>query len=294
MTVSRDPDRLIHAFLREGEDELQDQVYDAVRAEIEQTRQRTFLGPWRTPTMNKIVTIGLGAAAVVLALVVGIQLFGSPDGRLGSQATPTADPTADPTSSPSADGEIPVGPYLVESGVSDTQITVTIPATGWGFAPQFGFLYKETENNTGILLWPEAQGQTFYVPGDPCQWEGTMPDTPVTTADEFAAALAAQASRDASTPVDVTIDGYSGKTVTLHVPADADFAQCDEGTFGSWWLTETENSRSQQEPGQVDEIWILDVEGSVVILDASYFPDTPAEVIEEIRGIVESATFEVP
>jgi hypothetical protein len=95
MTASRDPDRLIRAFIREGEEELQDQVYDAVRAEIDQKRQRTFIGPWRTPTMNKIVTIGLGAAAVVLALVVGIQLFGSPSGGLGGE--PTAEPTVDPT-----------------------------------------------------------------------------------------------------------------------------------------------------------------------------------------------------
>ena len=40
MTASRDPDRLIHDFLFEGEEQLQDQVYDAVRAEIEQKRQR--------------------------------------------------------------------------------------------------------------------------------------------------------------------------------------------------------------------------------------------------------------
>jgi hypothetical protein len=38
----------------------------------------------------------------------------------------------------------------------------------------------------------------------------------------------------------------------------------------------------------------MDVEGSVVILDASYFPDTPAEVVDDMRAIVESASFEVP
>ena len=32
MTTSRDPDRLIHAFVREGADQLDDQIYDAVRA----------------------------------------------------------------------------------------------------------------------------------------------------------------------------------------------------------------------------------------------------------------------
>ena len=42
-------------------DQLHDRVYDAVRATIEQKRQRVIFGPWRAPTMNKFVTIGLGA-----------------------------------------------------------------------------------------------------------------------------------------------------------------------------------------------------------------------------------------
>ena len=99
MTASRDPDRLIHEFLFEGEEQLQDQVYDAVRAEIEQKRQRAGFGLWRTPTMNKFLAIGLGAAAVVVALFVGYQLFGSPHGGLGADpsATATSEPTPEPT-----------------------------------------------------------------------------------------------------------------------------------------------------------------------------------------------------
>ncbi len=83
MTASRDPDRLIHEFLLEGEEQLHDQVYDVVRAEIEQKRQRAVFGPWRLPTMNKFVTIGLGAAAVVVLVFLGAQLFGSPSGGTG-------------------------------------------------------------------------------------------------------------------------------------------------------------------------------------------------------------------
>src|SRR5688572_11122472 len=100
MTASRDPDRLIHNFILEGEDQLQDQVYDAVRASIEQKRQRAFLGPWRTPTMNKFVTIGLGAAALVV-LLVGVQLFGSGGGGVGSVPSPSPEASvAEPTATP--------------------------------------------------------------------------------------------------------------------------------------------------------------------------------------------------
>lgn len=95
MTASRDPDRLIHAFLLEGEEELQDQVYDAVRDAIEQKRQRAFIGPWRISSMNRFLAIGAAAVAVLVVVVIGSQLFGSPtDVGRGSDATPTFQPTS--------------------------------------------------------------------------------------------------------------------------------------------------------------------------------------------------------
>jgi hypothetical protein len=99
MNARRDPERLIHAFLMEGRTELADEVYDAVRASIEQKRQRVVIGPWRMPTMNKLVPIGLGAAAVVVALVIGTQLLG-PAAPSGVGGAPSAEPTATPSPTP--------------------------------------------------------------------------------------------------------------------------------------------------------------------------------------------------
>ena len=51
---------------------------------------------------------------------------------------------------------------------------------------------------------------------------------PATTVDEIVTGLAAQASRDAAAPVDVTVGGYTGTQITLHVPNDAEaIADCD-------------------------------------------------------------------
>ena len=94
MTARRDPDQLIHRFLLEGSERLDDQIYDAVRAAVDRKPQRVVIGPWRLPEMNKILTIGLAAAAVVVAVFVGAQLFGSPNGGLGSDPSPTAEATA--------------------------------------------------------------------------------------------------------------------------------------------------------------------------------------------------------
>ncbi len=95
MTAHRDPDQLIKAFLSEGQTELADPVFDAVRATIEQKRQRVVFGPWRMPLMNKLVPFGLGAAAVVAVLVIGSQLLG-PAAPGGVGGAPSAEPTATP------------------------------------------------------------------------------------------------------------------------------------------------------------------------------------------------------
>jgi len=94
----RDPERQIHAFLLEGDELLNDQVYDVVRAEIEHKRQRTFIGPWRTPIMNRFLAIGATAVAVLVVVVIGSQLLGSPTNvGGGDDETPTPQPTS-PTS----------------------------------------------------------------------------------------------------------------------------------------------------------------------------------------------------
>jgi len=142
-----------------------------------------------------------------------------------------------------------------------------------------------------MLLWTWPVGTAFDVYGDPCQWKSTIPETPATTVDEIATALAAQASRDGSEPVDVNVNGYTGKKITLHVPDDAVDDNCDQGTFASYGIAGAYPSRTHQGPGQVDELWILNVNQAVVIIDAMYRADTPAELIDEMRTIAESATF---
>ena len=139
MTTSRDPERLIHAFVREGAEQLDDQVYDAVRAEIEQKRQRVVIGPWRVPTMSKLVPIGLGAAALIAVLFVGSQIrrFAQLEcGRTGRRGKPDARVgRADELSRRVP----PQGPFIVidNEAMADTpQITVTIPSSGWMSLPE--------------------------------------------------------------------------------------------------------------------------------------------------------------
>lgn len=308
MTAHRDPDRMIHAFLREGAEQLHDQVYDAVRAEIEHKRQRVVIGPWRVPTLNKLVPIGLGAAAVIAVLFLGSRFIGPPASSVGgppAEPSPTPEPS-DVAPSATPDAFLSVGPFtIVDEGApnSPLRITVTIPSSGWTSFPDFGGIGKGDAADppeAAMLAWSWPAGTGFTVYGDPCHWESTTPDSSATTVDEIATALSAQPSRDASDPVDVTVGGYTGKHITLHVPNDAQsraeaFADCDQNTFASYGEAgRSEPSRFHQGPGQVDEFWILDVDGAIVVIDAMYRLDTSTALIEEMRSIAESATFGAP
>jgi hypothetical protein len=255
--------------------------------------------------MNKILTIGLGAAVVVVvALLAATQLLGGPSGvgGPGEEPSPSADPSSVvPTSepSPSAEGGLPEGPHLLSNGgggdagdVLTPPLTVTIPGPGW-----------EGDAGGGILFWhagePDEAGmivfsrEEYVVFGDPCTWQSS-PSITVRTVDEFVAALAAQPGRDASEPVDVTIDGYPGKAITLHIPTDTDYTACDQGTFGTWSCEDPPDPFPcgfTDGPGETSVDYILDVDGALVAWHTDYQAGTPADMVAELEALVLSATF---
>lgn len=191
---------------------------------------------------------------------------------------------------------LPEGPFVL-TAPGGPPVTVTIPAPGWSELDQYGALLKNERSDPpdGAALLAPYYGE-FYVYGDPCAWSTTTPDTPVTTVDDFVAAMTAQASRDASAPVDIAVDGYAGKSMTIRVPDDSVDAECDDGKFASWAgggePPSAGPSRWHQGPGQIDELWIVDVDGTLMVMDAMYGTETPAEHVAELHAILESMTFE--
>jgi hypothetical protein len=321
MTAHDDLDKQLNAFLRDGPTDLPDPSFDAVRDRTEQTRQRVVLGPWRVPDMNKFVAIGLGAAAVVVAVFIGSNLLGSsgppPGGGPSDSAAPSQAQPSEPA--PSSWTGLPEGPFVATSTDDPVQVTVSIASPGWTALSEYDAVGKNDDGldapeTVGVVLiaWSWPAGTGFNVYGDRCHWSTTIPDTPATTPDEIAAALAEaslteaddQGGSDAMTPVEVTVGGYAGKAVMLRVPMsyhqqpdvprEEEFADCDENEFVFYGtdLADRAIERNAQGPGQIDELWILDVNGSIVILDAAYSPATPADVVDELRTLAESATFE--
>jgi hypothetical protein len=162
------------------------------------------------------------------------------------------------------------------------RIAITLPS-GW-------YNYNGWALNDGgtlsVAFWDVAK-----VYPTPCRWQGKPMIDPGRTVDGLARALAAQPLRHASRPTDVALAGFRGKYLGWSVPSKIDFSRCGQGYFESWtgrgWATD----RWQQGPGQVDQLWILDVRGQRLVIDASHMPWATRQQRAKLDRIVHSIKF---
>lgn len=86
----------------------------------------------------------------------------------------------------------------------------------------------------------------------------------------------------ASEPMDISLDGYNGRSITLQAPAI--FAHdCDREQMAIFASEDRSPDRYLERggpdgdgmQGQFDELWILDVNGRIVVLDLAYDRGTP-------------------
>lgn len=106
MTTTRDPDRLLRAWLDLMPSEAPDRAIAAVLQAVETTRQARALpriGPWRPP-MNRLSLIA-AVAVILVALVGGVYLLAG-----GRNAPVPVTPTLAPTVAPTPTGRAAVVP----------------------------------------------------------------------------------------------------------------------------------------------------------------------------------------
>ena len=198
----------------------------------------------------------------------------------GSGPTSTPDPTSTATPVPDS-GAMEPGTYVVTIGTAfDTayRITISVPGgwegyDGWAVAGPAGM---------GVGFW-----NVDNVYADPCRWQGTLLDPPVgPRVDDLVAALANQPRRHASTPTEVAVDGFAGKQIELTVPAST--ADCHEGEFRSWTEQPPVGGASYHMPSEHDLLWIVDVDGDRLVIDAEFLPGTSAQDRAELLQVVNS------
>jgi hypothetical protein len=212
----------------------------------------------------------LAAAGVLLTAIVAAAC------NSATSATATPDPTPTPTP---AGGE-----HTFRVGDPPLQLVVTLPP-GWeGDATAVSRAGEGGE--LAISAWAVSA-----VYADPCSWQGTNAEVGPTVA-ELVAALTTQPTRRARDAT-VQVAGLVAHRVFMSVPQTVDFATCDDGEFRSWIGSSGAEVRTQSAPGETDEVYVLDVAGRTVVLDASYV-DASTDELAEIHHIIGSLSIPEP
>ena len=283
MSTQHDPDRLIRAFLDEGQTELPERTYDAVREHIEHTRQRVAIGPWREPNMTTIVRLAVAAAAV-LVLAVGASQILPRDGGSGG-GPPSPSPSASSSSSASASGSATARQTLIVQAPFPADITLDV-VDGWALWGDVGIdgkgWYKVSPDPPGIVFMVWTAQDVFATP---CGTSTDALDPPIgDTVDDLADALVAQPGTVVQADEPVTVDGYSGRF--LDYTADYAVGDCDGGHLNRW--TAVNGTRREALDGERDRVWILDVDGQRIILDAADFPSTSPALRAELEAVIDT------
>jgi hypothetical protein len=219
---------------------------------------------------------------------------GDPDSA-STAASPAPPTSGDPQTASPSPSETERVHVLSEASNGAVGVTVTVPGAGWVGEPGGWFMEYGPEGidppaGSGIIAF--VVDKKFYVYGDPCEWKRTRPDTPATSVTGIVDALAKQDLRDPSEVESIRVGGHPGRKITLRVPADVRLDDCDEGTFATFGVAGEDPALYAQGPGEIDEIWVVNVDGRVVLLEGGYYPRTRPGVVDELRAILGSATFD--
>jgi hypothetical protein len=316
MKTDRDVTRIVRSWLEEGVTALPDRVLDGVLDQLPATPQRRSWWPARRlREMNTPMRIAVAAAAVLAVAVVGFNFLPrqAPISGPGPNASPTASPSPSPSPSPARipDGPLAAGTYTfqpfvgpgglcvaessqagcTEAGAEDDsiRITLTVPdgwtgIEGWTVVPS---VESYSPPRGAFLLFMRGGWLYSKLCAGPGNNKGpTIPTG--TTVDEFVTALVKHPDLDVTSPVGVTLGGYSGKYLELRAPANTTTDALGPDPSGCNGYFVWEPGIYAQGPKDLWRIWVLDVDGVRVIIRADTYPGTTAAVQAQLTAIVNS------
>jgi hypothetical protein len=306
VSTDRDVNRIVRSWLEEGVTALPDRVLDTVLDQLPATPQRR--APWpvrRLLDMNIPMRLAVAAAVVALAAVIGAIAIPKGGGVAAPQPTASPTPTVAPIPLPSAGAALAAGTYVMtpflgnefsaacltppQSGCIETtaddsvRITLTVPV-GWETPPLNLGVWLTGKHNAapdGASLFFERGGWLY---SDPCH-STQPPDIQVgPSVDDFANALVSHPSLTVTTPVPVTLGGYSGKYMDLQIPSD--ISACTPSQPPEYWPWEP--GFYAQGPSQRWHLWILDVSGTRVVVLTTDYAGTSAADRTTLQAIMNS------
>lgn len=266
----------------------------------------------RRTQMRKALSTGGALAVVAVVAVAGAfvirSAFSSDAAPLRPAGQPDATETTDEPSFTVAPKDVTVlgafarldpGTYYIDPDKDPStrlRVVYTIATTGW---ESWAGAFKSHGNEHAVV----SIATVTNVVGHGCR-DHSPADPPVgPTVDDLAAALTDLAPFRVTSPAtDVTLAGYRGKHLELTVPdlpvegsgeGDPQFTGCEDGNLASWVAAVNDGAYyGHTLPGYTEEFWILDVEGSRVVIVGGTTPEAPAEDIAEMRAIIDSIQIE--
>ena len=243
--------------------------------------------------MSKFLGIGVAAAAIVVAAIIGYRLVG---GDSGFGPTPVSTPTPIPTASPSAVTSLTYsqtvqnltpGMYRIPAGSqTPADLTFTVPA-GWqaqylGFSKHMG-----QPNEVGLVPFIVTHVYT-----DTCAPEGEFELAPIgPTVDDLANALESLGGAEVSPAEDMTVDGYPAKRVDLVFSEDIDLADCRVPAL-QVWANASETDFFAHLPGSATSVYIVDVQGQTAVITTTRRKASSDSDVAELGAILDSIQIE--
>jgi hypothetical protein len=229
---------------------------------------------------RKASVFALIGALVLAGAGIGISILrAQDDSGVGTGGNPL--PPASPI--PLPNGALEPGIYAFDTNFdAQYEVTIDVPAGYRGVG--FGVL-KNGRSEMSVSAW--VVGDVYE---DVCDNTSLVDPATLSSAEGVAKALANQQHMQISTPTDMTLDGYQGSYMERTLPRSIR-DRCDLHQYNVWSDTAGSN-RWLTHAGQHDFLWVLDVDGSTLVIDASIDADGSAADRAEVLELVDSIQIE--
>ncbi len=270
---------------------------DTARPETEQDLvpvKETYMSIDGPPTSESRQRRRLAMAAAAVVAVVGVAAIAI--NSMNSDDNPDPAPAAPPTVASTTLAPTTIAPttetvqFAVKTA-NDIPVTLAAPVD-WIVADGFA-VYKVgagTARPGGAAVGVLFDGIT-NIYADGCQWVSADPSVGPTV-DDLVQAWANVPELAATAAVDVTVDGYSGKQFEITAP-DYNPSECKERKYGLWYSSDTVSDEGRpgywaQAPNQHLQVWVLDVEGTRLVIGAGSLPSISPQDRAALEGILAS------
>jgi hypothetical protein len=210
--------------------------------------------------------IGIAAAAVVL---LGGLVYVTSSGTEPMTPAPNAVPLP-------AGAKLDPGAYYADTdGVESTSPRGTFVVAGTGWESLEAGAAKWGDGDYVSLLVTEVEDVSS--PG--C---GATSEPAATSAEDLAHQFAAAGFTIVEPLASVSAFGQNGYHLRVEVPSGC------AGPAMVVWNGPVWGERYYQEAGQIEEYWLLDVEGTPVLVEASWFPESPEADLTDLTAVLDS------